>query len=290
MSLAGTRLRFQKEHWLCRAVALVFFLAVMCAPARAWDREGHRLTALVAEAYLTPAAQEQIHALLGEGTLADVAAWADGYRQDHPETGSWHYDNIPASADRYDRTRDCPAGRDTSSPWRDCVTDRVLYFEQRLGNASLDREQRGLALKFLVHFVGDLHQPLHTIGDARGGNDVHVKIFGSPCRRGACNLHEVWDTELVEERGLSEKKYLALLLEEIQQNHWERLGAGDPVSWTNQSHRLGQRALVRDGVVLTREYMTDEEEVADGELAVGGLRLAHELNRILGGEPATPAT
>lgn len=271
-------------------MAFVLLLTATAMPARAWDREGHRLTALVAEAYLTPATQEQVRSLLGKESLADAAPWADEYRQEHPETGPWHYDNIPASSAKYDRERDCPATRETASPWRDCVTDRILFFEQRLGDAALDRQQRAQALKFLVHFVGDLHQPLHTIGDARGGNDLHVKVFGSQCRGGTCNLHEVWDTELVEERGLSEKKHLALLLADIQQNHWERFAAGDAVSWTNESHRLGQRALVRDGVVLPREYMTEEEKIADGELAVGGLRLAHVLNRLLGGQPETPAT
>ncbi len=268
---------------------VMFFLAVAALPASAWDREGHRLTALVAEAYLTPATQEQVRFLLGKGSLADVASWADEYRQQRPETGPWHYDNIPAAAERYDRDRDCPVSRDPSSPWRNCVTDRILYFEQRLGDVDLDRGQRAQALKFLVHFIGDLHQPLHTIGDARGGNDLHVKIFGAQCKGGACNLHEVWDTELVEERGLSEKTHLAVLLDDIQQNHWERFAGGDPVSWTNQSHRLGQRAMVRDGVVLPREYMTDEEKVADGELAVGGLRLARVLNRLLGRQPARSA-
>lgn len=273
---------------LSRFFAL-FFALVACAPrARAWDREGHRLTAEVAEAYLTPATKEQVQKLLGKETLAGVAPWADEYRENHPETAPWHYDNIPASAAAYDRDRDCPVSRGPVSPWRDCVTDRILYFEQRLGDPSLSLSDRAQALKFLVHFVGDLHQPLHTIGDARGGNDVHVKIFGQQCRTGGgCNLHEVWDTELVEERGLNEGKHLALLLEEIQQNHWEKFGAGDPVGWTNQSHRLGQRALVRNDVTLPRAYMDDEEKVADGELAVGGLRLARVLNTILGGDPAT---
>ena len=283
------RLSFRVNGALRRAFLVMLLLVTGTRQARAWDREGHRLTALVAEAYLTPATQEEVRSLLGKESLADVASWADEYRQGHPETGPWHYDNIPAAADRYDRERDCPASRDATSPWRDCVTDRVFYFEQRLGDAGLDRGQRAQALKFLVHFIGDLHQPLHTIGDARGGNDLHVKVFGSQCRGGTCNLHEVWDTELVEERGLSEKKHLALLLDDIQQNHWERFAAGDPVSWTNQSHRLGQRALVRDGVVLPREYMTEEAKVADGELAVGGLRLAQVLNHVLGGPPAKPA-
>lgn len=273
--------------WIVRLLAVLLCLPALTSPAWAWGREGHRLTALVAEAYLTPAAKEQVRVLLGRETLADVSPWADQYRENHPETERWHFDDIPAGETSYVRERDCPVSRDARSPWRDCATDRILYFEQRLGDRSLSPVERAQALKFLVHFVGDLHQPLHTVADARGGNDLHVRIFGQQCA-GSCNLHEVWDTELVEERGLSEKKHLQLLLDEIQQQHWERFGAGDPVSWTNQSHRLAQRALVRDGVTLPREYMTDEEKVADGELAVGGLRLAHVLNNLLG-DPAPEA-
>lgn len=262
---------------------------VMSPAAWGWGREGHRLTALVAETYLTPAAKEQVEALLGRESLAGVAPWADEYREMHPETAPWHFDDIPGSEAKYDRQRDCPVGRDSASPWRDCLTDRILYFEERLADTSLGRAERAQALKFLVHFMGDLHQPLHTVADARGGNDLHVKIFGQQCGNGnGCNLHEVWDTELVEAHGLSEKKHLAVLLSEIQANHWERFAAGDPVSWTNQSHRLGQTALVRNDVTLPQEYMTDESKVVDGELAVGGLRLAHVLNTILGDDPRIP--
>ncbi len=272
------------------AFALLFCLAAISPAAWAWGREGPRLTALVAEAYLTPATKVQVQALLGRETLAGVAPWADEYRELHPETARWHFDDIPGSEARYNRQRDCPAGRDPAFPWRDCLTDRILYFEGRLGNRSLDPAERAQALKFLVHFLGDLHQPLHTIADARGGNEIHVKIFGQQCENGAgCNLHEVWDTELVEEHGLGEKKHLAVLLEDIQANHWERFAAGDPVSWTNQSHRLAQTALVRNDVTLPQAYMTDESRVVDGELAVGGLRLARVLNTILGGDALVSA-
>ena len=121
-----------------------------------------------------------------------------------------------------------------------------------------------------------------------------MTILGSSCGAGGtCNLHEVWDTELVEGRGLSEKKHLALLLQDIQQGHWQTFAGGDPVSWTNQSHRLGQGALVRTDVVLPRAYLDEEGKVADEELALGGLRLARVLNMILGQPPganADPAT
>ena len=99
------------------------------------------------------------------------------------QTSYWHYLNIPPDASGYDRDRDCPRqpGVEAGSRndrWRDCVVDRIAYWEERLGDAKLDRADRATALKFVVHFIGDLHQPFHALGVGRGGNDVKVRVFG----------------------------------------------------------------------------------------------------------------
>lgn len=261
---------------------------------RAWGREGHRLTALVAEAYLTPEARKQVDALLAEDSkrpedLADIANWADAYRLDHSETAAWHYVDIPGSATAYDRMRDCPAASPTA-PWRDCAPDRILYFEGRLGDESLSVKERVMALKFLVHLIGDVHQPFHALGDARGGNAIHVRFMGSAqCGSGNCNLHAVWDDGLIEERGLSEAKYLALLKQEIAENQWERLSGGAPAAWANVSHHYAVQAEVSEGTMLPRGYFEEEIKVVDAQLALGGLRLAHVLNRILGAPDSAAA-
>ncbi len=95
----------------------------------------------------------------------------------------WHYLNIPPEASGYDRDRDCPRQPGTNAGsrgdrWRDCVVDRIGYWEERLGNPKLDRADRATALKYIVHFIGDLHQPFHALGVGRGGNDVNVRVFG----------------------------------------------------------------------------------------------------------------
>lgn len=262
----------------------------------AWGREGHRLTALVAEQYLTPEAKAQIAQLLradshSSETLDDIAPWADDYRVDHPETGAWHYVDIPKSAASFDRNRDCPVSTsDPKSPWRDCVTDRILYFEGRLGDTSLSLEQRAIALKFVVHFIGDIHQPFHALGDERGGNNISVYFMGSnQCGSYKCNLHGVWDDSIIDEQGLSEKKYTDRLLQEIKQNNWEKLSGGEPTSWANVSHHYAVEAMVPNGALLTHEYVAEESKIVDAQLALGGLRLAHVLNRILAA-PDVPAT
>ena len=284
------------------AVAGVLLLGFTAPRSWAWGREGHRLTALVAEAYLTPATKAQIATLLGVKTtdkdaLADIASWADEYRQGHPETEKWHYIDIPSTEPSYDRKRDCPPSSDPASPWRDCAADRILYFEGRLGDTSLSPQDRAIALKFLVHLIGDVHQPFHAVGDSRGGNQIHVTLMGSAqCGTQKCNLHGVWDEGLIEEHGLSETKYTDLLLQDIKDNHWETLAGGVPTSWVNASHRYAVNALAPDGALLRHDYVAEETKVVDSQLALGGLRLAHVLNNILGSsdvtEPASasPAT
>jgi hypothetical protein len=276
---------------MMRGVAAgALFLFVGVPLSWAWGREGHRLTALVAEQYLTPEAKVQVALLLGKETLADVAPWADSYRDEYPETGKWHFVDIPMADAKFDRSRDCPVSQtDPKSPWRDCVTDRILYFEGRLGDETLSTKDRALALKFLVHFMGDVHQPFHALGDARGGNSITVSFLGSSrCDSYNCNLHAVWDTMIIEEQGLNEKKYTEKLLQEIKDNQWERMAGGEPTTWANISHHYAVEAMVPNGALIMREYATEEGKVVDAQLALGGLRLARVLNRILA-PPAAPA-
>lgn len=281
-----------RNRLLCGVIAAVLVLCGGVQPSWAWGHEGHRLTALVAEHYLTPEAKAQIADLLGKETLADVAPWADEYRHEHPETGPWHYVDIPRAEDQFDRKRDCPVSKtDPTSPWRDCVTDRILYFEGRLGDTSLSTAERATALKFLVHFIGDIHQPFHAIGDDRGGNGIAVVFLGSTvCGNYNCNLHGVWDDDLIEHQELSEAKYTDRLLKEIEDNHWERLAGGEPTAWANLSHRYAIQAWLPSGALITPQYVAEESKVVDAQLALAGLRLARVLNRILVASEPTPST
>jgi len=275
-----------------RAAAVSVLLLSVTARCWAWGREGHRLVALVAEHYLTPETQAQVATLLsadakGKETLADVAPWADEYRSSHPETASWHFVDIPLAQAKFDRNRDCPvSSTDPKSPWRDCVTDRILYFEGRLADTTLDVKERAIALKFLVHLIGDIHQPFHAEGDDRGGNGVAVGFLGSnQCDSYHCNLHGVWDDSMIQERNLSESKYLSLLLKEIDENQWQHLAGGEPTTWANLSHQYAINAVVPNGAMLSREYYDEEIKVVDSQLALAGLRLARVLNRLLAPAP-----
>jgi hypothetical protein len=288
----ATPKRFRPQHTLRNAAVCAMLLCMTAQQSWAWGREGHRLTALVAEHYLTPETRLKVAELLQADkskSLADVAPWADQYRSEHPETAQWHFVDIPAAEEKFDRNRDCPVSvTDPKSPWRDCVTDRILYFEGRLGDETLSLQERAIALKFLVHLMGDIHQPFHALGDARGGNEISVSFLGSTqCDTYRCNLHGVWDDSMIAERNLSEPKYTALLLQEIQENHWERLSGGEPTAWANISHKYAVDAMLPTSSMIRRDYYEEEVKIVDSQLALGGLRLARVLNRILG-PPVVP--
>jgi len=277
---------------LLRCAALLLAVGLTPATMRAWGPQGHRLVALVATNHLSAAARQNIAWLLGNETLADVAVWADGYLEGNNQTSFWHYVNIPAEARGYDRDRDCPrqpgvgAGA-RGDKWRDCVVDRIAYNRERLADTSLDRADRAIALKFLVHLTGDLHQPFHALGVERGGNGILVSVSGSPnCAYDdgtsyRCNLHGVWDTVLVARRRLSDREYLAELERVIANRRYDNVVRRSPAEWAMESHDLANAAMMRPQENVDEAYYRAHISTVDARLALGGLRLAAVLNDTL---------
>jgi hypothetical protein len=170
-----------------------FVVLLVLAPleqALAWGQEGHSIIAEIAQRRLDPDTLRKINALLGgEVSLASIASWADDYRALHRETAGWHFVDIPFDQSVYDPKRDCNPDKG------DCVIHAIARFQAAVSDCSKPLSDRSEALKFLVHFVGDVHQPLHVetrFGadgkDDRGGNDVPVTFFGQKT-----NLHALWD-------------------------------------------------------------------------------------------------
>jgi hypothetical protein len=269
---------------------------VLAAPSiDGWGPQGHRLVAIVAANHLSPIARQTVQWLLGDDTLADVSVWADEYLQGNNQTSYWHYVNIPAGAARYDRDRDCPRQPGVSpggrgDAWRDCVVDRIRYNEQRLADRSLDRADRAIALKFLVHLVGDLHQPFHALGVERGGNGIRVTVFGSPTcgypdgTRFPCNLHGLWDSELLARRRLDDRAYAAELARQITARKWTGT-TGSAADWAMESHALAMAAMLPPRGEADEAYYRKHLAAIDQQLALGGLRLARVLNQALATRP-----
>jgi hypothetical protein len=257
-----------------------------------WGAQGHRLVAMIAQDRLTPAAQETITWLLDGRNLADVASWADDFREANQQTALWHYLNIPPTATGYDRDRDCPrqpgvAAGARADRWRDCAVDRILYHRERLADTSLDRADRAIALKFLVHFVGDLHQPFHALGVEEGGNGILVSVFGSdncgndPAKPIPCNLHSVWDGRLIAHRRMGDAQYAASLRATIKQHVLNARPIGTPDLWAVESFQLARAALVAQKANIDEAYFKKHIPVIDERLALAGIRLAAILNGAL---------
>lgn len=258
--------------------------ALACAlapsPAPAWSEDGHRVIAAVAEERLSPAARALVREIAG-GPLdaGDVATWADAQRSDR--TRAWHYVNIAPGAGRYDAARDCPGGA--------CVVAAITRFEAELRERDA-AIARGDALRWLVHLVADVHQPLHAGTRAdRGGNDVPVRL-----RRGRgqpTNLHALWDGFLVEplvKRRTPREAARALLagLDPAQARAWAE--ERDPAAWADASHALAraivadQRTWAHDGVawVVPPGYRDARRPEVERALLQAGVRLAAALDRI----------
>jgi hypothetical protein len=258
--------------WLPAAAAFLLFL--LLPQAWAWGNEGHRIIADIAWDHLNHATLEKLRPFLGDSDLASISTWADDIRSAHEETAPWHYVDIPKDASGYD-LKDCPGDN--------CVVAQITKFARIVGDPQQPWAARDEALKFLVHFVGDLSQPFHALADARGGNDIPVTVFGSAqCGAYACNLHSVWDTQLIDHTGLREHLYARELEKLIAADHL-KAGPDDPVAWANESLQLARQARVQPQANIDQDYYLRERPVVDRQLALAGLRLARLLNQELGG-------
>jgi hypothetical protein len=257
----------------CFAVLSAVLLLVPNPQAWAWGSEGHRIIADIAWDHLTATTLFNLKPFLGNNDLASISTWADDVRSGHPETGPWHYVDIPAEAAGYD-PKYCPDDN--------CVVARIQIFARILGDRQQTFAARSEALKYLVHFVGDLSQPMHAAAEARGGNDTPVSFFGSAqCGEYACTLHGVWDAQMISHTGLREHRYARELEGMIDTDHL-RAGATDPIAWANASLHLSKQAWVAPHTDIGDAYYQRERPVVDQQLALAGLRLAQILNQELG--------
>ena len=169
---------------LLRAMFLVLAVILSSSAGFPWGREGHPVIGLIAEKYMTAAAQAKAGDLSDGSAIDAVASWADDFRHDHREIGPWHYIGIPLADSKIDLARECPNG--------DCVIAKTRQFVAVLKYPNANKDAKAQALKFVIHFVGDLHQPLHDEDNGdKGGNTRHVIFYGHPDK-----LHWVWDASL----------------------------------------------------------------------------------------------
>jgi hypothetical protein len=252
-------------------------LAVPAGPAFAWGRLAHRASAKLAESRLTPAARAAVREILEPGeSLADASTWADEHSGDIPGSRAWHYVNVPISADSYD-PRDCRGN---------CIVSRLEEFRAALADRNAPLPRRRMALRYVVHLVQDLHQPLH-VGDHRdrGGNALQLTYY----RDDRTNLHQLWDSGLFRNRFRHENQLLDEIETRANRPDAKSWRAGTIEDWANESLQAAKIAYkvpggdepIRRGTRLGRDYERANLPLATRRVAQSGVRLADMLNAIL---------
>ena len=258
-----------------RAAAAFAVMLLVANNALGWGQEGHRVASTIAESHLTMKARERIRQILGPDTsLAAASTWADEIRPARPKTAPWHYVDIPLNVSAIDPARDCPNG--------DCVVAAISHFKELLRDKTSMPEAKNEALKFIVHFIADLHQPLHCADDHdRGGNDVHVTFFGENA-----NLHSVWDTLLIERIDPDPKNYVNRLDADLTDSTIRAFEHGTVEDWALESHAVAQKVVYgalprRESLDLGPDYLQVAAQAVDLQLQKAGIRLAFVLNEAL---------
>ena len=231
-----------------------------------WGKTGHRIVGKVAETYLTKNAKTQIKKLMGHHDLSRMSNWADEIKSD-PEwkkANDWHWCTIP---DGETYKKDKHSGQ---------AVEKINEFISTLKNKKSKKEEKQIALKFIVHLIGDLHQPLHVgNGLDRGGNNVRLKWFNE-----STNLHSIWDSKLIDFQKLSYSEYANYILLKEDRGKIRKWQGDDILTYIHESRDLRNQCYDFSGENLKWEYFYKHKELLEKRLLQGGVRLSGELNRI----------
>ncbi|WP_018477647.1 S1/P1 nuclease [Pontibacter roseus] len=253
-----------------KIICVLLFLPLFIGEAFAWGQNGHRAVGLIAEQHLSRKAKKKIKKVLHDNSLAEVSVWMDDIKSDkaYDHTHDWHWVTIPAGM-KYEQTEKNPNG------------DIIMKIEEAvkaLKDEDLSDKQQQEYLKYLVHLVGDLHQPLHVgkEGDS-GGNAVKLQWFGQ-----SSNLHRVWDSEMIDGKNLSFTELARFVgcPDKKQVKQWQATGVRD---WAYESVGLRNQvyAIPEDGR-LSYRYSYENFSTVEQRILQAGVRLAGLLNEIYG--------
>lgn len=237
--------------------------------AYAWGQNGHRITGKIAELHLSADAKAAIKELLGKEGLAEASHWPDFMRSSRDpfwkRSGPYHYVTVPKGK----------TYQEVQAPERGDAVTALKMFTKIVKDKKAPLKERQRALRFIVHLIGDLHQPLHAgNGTDRGANDIKVTFFDEET-----NLHSVWDTKIIESQNLSYTEYVNFIAPDITADQVKRWSVTDPLVWIAESTKI------RDTIypVKTRlwyNYIYDHRATVNKRLSMGGVRIAAYLNDI----------
>ena len=246
----------------------LFFFSILSVSANGydiWGKNGHRTVGEIATRYLSSETLKKVNNLLDGKSLALVSTWADEMKSnpDFIKYNSWHYVNIPLDKE-YIQIDKNPKG-DIIQAINKCI--------EVLKDKSEEKYSKSFHLKYLIHLVGDIHQPLH-VGryEDRGGNNIKIKFFGK-----SSNLHRLWDSDMINDHRLSYTEFAESLIT------FPRSSISlNPEDWLIESHQEVKKiySQVKDGDYISYDYIYKNFPVVEKQLAKAGKRLADLLNEI----------
>lgn len=246
-------------------------LSIFSCFSHAWGGDGHKIVATIAQNNLTPTAVTKVNKLLEGKSLIDVASWADTQRRFGSnfwrfETAHWHYINLNKLSDL----------KASNSDEINHVYDAIQFAIATLNHVDSSNSEKQLQLKLLVHFVGDIHQPLHTgLKEDKGGNAVKINW-----QEQTTNLHAVWDSKIIGSLGLSTQELLTQLEKmSVMLDELPTLKSASVKAWLTESYLLRGDVYDFTGDTVSEHYVDVAQNIIKRRLVLAGQRLAYQLNK-----------
>ena len=259
---------------------LSYFLAINILTttqnAFAWGQNGHRIVGQIAENHLTEETKTALIELLEGESLAQISTWADEMRSSPSEfwqkkSSRWHYINAPSNSSEFSHDHSLKLNKDNVKN----ILEGLHFAIKTLKDENSSLEAKRFSLRFLVHLVGDSHQPFHAgRAEDRGGNRIKVTFFGQET-----NLHSLWDTKLIENENLSYSEFSQF----IDSNNPEIIAEyleSTPEQWLTESHNLAKKLYKLDSDIIDFSYIYHNTPIIKTRLQQAGIRLAGLLNSL----------
>ena len=247
----------------------IFILLLIPFNLLGWGKTGHRVVGEIAENNLTEEVREKVRDLLDGHSLANASTWADEMRSNSKfdKYSSWHYINLPIDKE-YD---EIPSTANN-------VITQISKAIEVLNSSLADREVKQFYLKYLIHMVGDLHQPLHTGREEDwGGNKIQVNFKGRKGAENWTNLHDLWDAGIIDDYKMSYTEYATKLMD-IKKLDFPQ---GNALEWSKESHSFVPKIYeTTAGSYLSYDYVYEVLPIIDQRLYQAGIRLSTILNEI----------
>ena len=256
-----------RKHFILSGI-----LSLSVLTAFGWGQKGHDIVAFIAQKHLTPTTQQAVDSLLDGYSLVYWANWLDNasHSQDYEYTKTWHYKNI----DEGKTFENAPKIKEGN------IVDAIYQQVAILADSTKTKDDKALALKMVVHFLGDIHQPLH-MGHAtdRGGNYHNVRFFKTNS-----NLHTVWDTNLLDAaHAWSHTEWQEEIDRLTQPQSIAIIAGGNPDIWGKETYEICSRIYeaTPQATNISYDYIADWTPTIENQLLKGGWRLADVLNYVL---------